>query len=56
MDYKTGFDFFRDLVSNYGKEEAVKIGNSYLDLPDRTKDPEEFKFCCELYKAIQAIK
>lgn len=54
--YETGYDFFSDLVSNYGKEEAVKIGNSYLDLQIKNRDHNEFKFCCELYKAIQTTK
>lgn len=51
--YDTGFDFFRDLVISYGKEEAVKLANSYLDMQIKNQDPEEFTFCCELYQAVQ---
>ena len=54
MNYETGFDFFRDLVANYGKEEAVKIANAYLDMQIHNSDPDEFTFCCELFRAIQA--
>ena len=51
--YDTGFDFFKDLVCSYGKEQAVKIANSYLDMQISNKDPQEFIFCCELYRAVQ---
>ena len=54
MKYDTGFDFFCDLVANYGKEEAIKIGNSYLDMQIHNSDSDEFTFCCELFRAIQA--
>ena len=51
--YDTGFDFFKDLACSYGKEQAVKIANSYLDMQISNKDPQEFIFCCELYRAVQ---
>ena len=51
--YDTGYDFFKDLIINHGKEEAVKIANSYLDMQIKNKDQQEFMFCCELYKAVQ---
>lgn len=51
--YSTGIEFFKDLLFNYGSEEAVKIANSYLDLQIKNKDPEEFSFCCDLYNAIK---
>lgn len=53
MYYDTGFDFFRDLVISYGKEQAIKIANCYLDMQINNKDPKEFIFCCELYRAVQ---
>lgn len=56
MEYSTGFEFFKDLVSNYGKNESVKIANSYLDMQIHNKDPEEYTFCCELYRAVQNAK
>lgn len=51
--YNTGFDFFKDLCIDYGKEEAIKLANSYLDMQIKNKDHGEFQFCCELYKAVQ---
>lgn len=51
--YNTGFDFFMDLVIAYGKTEAVKIANEYLDMQIHNNNPQEFIFCCELYRAIQ---
>ena len=51
--YSTGFDFFKDLIKDYGKEQAIKLANSYLDMQIKNKDPEEFIFCCELYRAVQ---
>ena len=51
--YNTGYEFFKDLCSEYGIEEAVKIANSYLDLPNRKNNPDEYSFCCELYNAVQ---
>ena len=60
VQYETGFDFFMDLQKEYGTMEAVKIANSYLDIQSRVygskfreKEPEEFNFCCELFKATR---
>lgn len=58
--YKTGYDFFLDLIVSYGREEGLRIAYSYLDtqayvygskFPE--KEPEEYKFCQELYQATQ---
>jgi hypothetical protein len=54
--FDTGYDFFRDLLISYGKDMAVELANSYLDTQIKNKDPEEFAFCCELYKAVQQAK
>ena len=51
--YETGFDFFRDLVKDYGKEMAISLANSYLDMQIKNTDPGEHQFCCELYKAVK---
>lgn len=57
--FDNGFDFYRDLLATYGKEEAVKIANTYLDCQAETKDfsieKEEYQFCCELYHAMQIL-
>ena len=53
--YDTGYEFFKDLCTNYGITEAVRIANSYLDLQIHNTDPEEFTFCCELYNAVKQI-
>ena len=51
--FDTGYDFFRDLLSNYGKEEAIGIANNYLDMQIKNTNHDEFVFCCELYQAIK---
>lgn len=51
--YESGFDFFRDLVMTYGREEAIGIANRYLDMQIKNTDPEEYQFCCELYQATK---
>ncbi len=51
--YKDGFDFWADLLREYGKEEALRIANSYLDMQIHNTDTEEHIFCCELYWATQ---
>lgn len=51
--YDTGYDFFRDLVMSYGREQAVKIANDYLDMQVNNHDKDEYLFCCELYRATQ---
>lgn len=60
--FDTGFDFFRSLLFDYGKIKAVKIANDYLDTQAYVygsgykffkQNPEEFTFCCELYKAVK---
>jgi len=58
--YETGYEFFLDLVSNYGREEGLRIANSYLDTQAHVYGtkfaetlPDEFKFCQELYQATQ---
>lgn len=53
--YDTGFEFFKDLVMNYGKEAAVRMSNDYLDMQINNTDPAEFEFCCELYRAVQQV-
>ena len=51
--FDNGFNFFRDLLCCYGKEQAVKIANDYLDMQIKNTDPEEHQFCCELYHAVK---
>lgn len=51
--YDNGYDFFKDLLCNYGKEEAIQIAKDYLDLSNRKGNKEEFCFCCELYQAMK---
>ena len=51
--YETGYDFFRDLLTEYGKEQAIAIAKDYLDLPGRTSNVIEYTFCCELYEIMK---
>ena len=60
--YKTGYDFYNDLLSTYGKMQALEIANNYLDTQSivygnstrfYNEDPEEYIFCCELFKATR---
>ena len=52
--YKNGFEFWRDLVAQFGKVEAVRVANDYLDIRNDWNDREEYRFKCELYRAMQA--
>lgn len=60
--FNTGFDFFRSLLCDYGKMEAVRIANDYLDTQASVygsgykffkQNPDEYKFCVELYQAVK---
>ena len=51
--YQSGADMWRDYRSQYGVTEALGICNRYLDLQVRTTDPEELRFCRELYAAMR---
>lgn len=51
--YDNGYDFFRDLVRDFGKEQAIAMANDYLDMQIHNTDPDEFTFCCELYQATK---
>ena len=54
--YKTGYDFYNNLVIGYGTEQAEEIAIEYLDMQIKNKNKSEFNFCCELYNAIQNRK
>lgn len=60
ISFDNGFEFYKDLLATYGKEQALFIANSYLDCQahtkDSTKDKTEYQFCCELYQATQLYK
>jgi len=51
--YNTGFDFWRDLLIKYGRQEARRIANSYLDMQAHNDSAEELQFCKELYAAMK---
>ena len=53
--YANGFAFFDDLLK-YGEVDAVKMANTYLDLPIEKGDHEEQKFREELYSACKNYK
>lgn len=50
--YRTGFDFWRDMVQEYGREKAVNLAKGYLDMQIKNGDPEELRFCRELYSEL----
>ena len=50
--YSNGFEFWRELVTEFGNELARQIANDYLDLQIHNKDKSEFEFCCQLYHAM----
>ena len=60
--FDNGFAFFRDLLCCYGKEQAIKMANDYLDMQShingtldnfKNNNTEEYTFCCELYQAVK---
>jgi hypothetical protein len=53
--YETGYDFYRDLASNYGREQAALIAGDYVLMQTGTADPEEWKFCLELISAVNSV-
>ena len=52
--YNNGSDFWRDLLIRFGRVEAVKIANDYLDLPLDRSDKGEYDFRKELFSAMFA--
>ena len=62
--YTTGYEFFSDMVIQYGKKKALSLADEYLTMQEdddrkngRFKsDPEEFLFCRELWQAMTATK
>lgn len=62
--YTTGYEFFSDMVIQYGKKKALSLADEYLTMQEdddrkngRFKsDPEEFSFCRELWQAMTATK
>ena len=50
--YDTGHEFYRDLKTKYGTDQAKLIAINYLDLQIHNKDMEELQFCKELYAAM----
>ena len=51
--YATGADMWREYKAQYGEAEARGICNRYLDMQVNTADPEELRFCKDLYAAMQ---
>ena len=51
----TGFDFWRELITDYSYSDALRLANCYLDMQaKRVKtDHDEMIFCRELYAATQ---
>ena len=62
--YTSGFEFFSDMVSEYGKKKALSLADEYLTMQEDNdrkhgrfkNDPEEFLFCRELWQAMTATK
>ena len=50
--YKDGFEFWADLVREYGRDIARKMAKDYLDMQIHNHDAAEHLFCCELYFAM----
>lgn len=56
VEYATGYDFWEDLVSIYGAQEAKGKATRYLDLPLKSSDPdykEALRFRSELFSAME---
>lgn len=53
----TGADMWREYCAKYGRDEARKICNDYLDMQGRLfhsedskrENADEYMFCCELF-------
>ncbi len=54
--YETGYDFYRDLACNYGREQAALIAGDYILMQVGTSDPEEHQFCLELIQAVNGAE
>ena len=62
--YTTGYEFFSDMVIQYGKKKALSLADEYLTMQEADdrkngrfkSDPEEFSFCRELWQAMTATK
>jgi hypothetical protein len=52
--YETGADFWRDMATQHGRQDALGICGRYLKAQLKTQDDEEKRFCRELFDA--AIK
>lgn len=52
--YDNGYEFYKDLLQQYGKEQANIIAINYLDLQIHNTDPEELQFCKELYQVMKS--
>ena len=61
MEYKTAFDFWQDLLIQFGSN-AKKAAENYLDTITSQErrtghaDPDELAFCKDLYRIISAVK
>lgn len=51
--YDSGYAFWTDLISQFGKRDAEKVAKNYLDCPVRPGDKEEEEFRRELLKAME---
>lgn len=62
--YRTGHEFFNDMVIQYGKKKALSLADEYLTMQEADdrksglfkREPEEFQFCRELWQAMTATK
>ena len=62
--YRTGYEFFSDMVIQYGKKKALSLADEYLTMQEADdrqsglfkKDPEEFQFCREVWQAMASTK
>ena len=53
MNYSSGFEFWLDLVEQFGKKDAVKVANNYLECPVHPGDEEEIAFRRELRSGME---
>lgn len=53
MNYSSGFEFWLDLVEQFGKKDAVKVANNYLECPIHPGDEEEIAFRRELRSGME---
>jgi len=52
VQYQSGFEFWLDLVEQFGKRDAKTVAREYLDCPAAPGDAEETAFRRELVDAM----